>query len=160
MRSLFDSLDGFDQLAGQFDELTRAIQRTAAATHEMLVLIPPMITTMKTTKALTLTMQATFSAMLDQMESLSNTAVVMGQSFDQSKNDDFFYLPPEACSCRLAVVSIESRVKPKVKTSRKGEKGNGNDRAEPALPGLPDDLRERRESIIALFPSTCAPGQA
>ncbi|GAB3027314.1 MMPL/RND family transporter [Mycobacterium bourgelatii] len=96
LRSLFESLDGFDQLAGQFDLLTKDIQRTAAATHEMLVLIPPMITTMKTTKALTLTMQATFSAMLDQMESLSNTAVVMGQSFDQSKNDDFFYLPPEA----------------------------------------------------------------
>ncbi|VBA40786.1 RND family transporter [Mycobacterium attenuatum] len=96
IRSLFDSLDGFDQLAGQFDELTSDIQRTATATHEMLVLIPPMIDTMKTTKALTLTMQATFSAMLDQMDELSNTAIVMGQSFDASKNDDFFYLPPEA----------------------------------------------------------------
>lgn len=96
IRSLFDSLDGFDQLAGQFDELTADIQRTATATHEMLVLIPPMIDTMKTTKALTLTMQATFSAMLDQMDELSNTAIVMGQSFDASKNDDFFYLPPEA----------------------------------------------------------------
>ncbi|OBK21791.1 hypothetical protein A5634_09390 [Mycobacterium asiaticum] len=96
LRSLFESLDGFDQLAGQFDELTKDIQRTAAATHQMLVLIPPMITTMKTTKALTLTMQATFSAMLDQMDELSNTAIVMGQSFDASKNDDFFYLPPEA----------------------------------------------------------------
>ncbi|ORV73571.1 RND family transporter [Mycobacterium gastri] len=96
LRSLFDSLDGFDQLAGQFDELTADIQRTATATHEMLVLIPPMIETMKTTKALTLTMQATFSAMLDQMDELSNTAIVMGQSFDASKNDDFFYLPPEA----------------------------------------------------------------
>ncbi|MFV0495977.1 RND family transporter [Mycobacterium sp.] len=95
-RSLFDALDGFDQLAGQFDELTRDIQRTAVATSEMLVLIPPMITTMKTTKALTLTMQATFSAMLDQMKALSDTAVVMGQSFDASKNDDLFYLPPEA----------------------------------------------------------------
>ncbi|ARG63874.1 hypothetical protein B1T45_24415 [Mycobacterium kansasii] len=96
IRSLFDSLDGFDQLAGQFDELPADIQRPAPAPHEMLVLIPPMIDTMKTTKALTLTMQATFSAMLDQMDELSNTAIVMGQSFDASKNDDFFYLPPEA----------------------------------------------------------------
>ncbi|MDP7704966.1 RND family transporter [Mycobacterium sp. TY815] len=96
LRSLFESLDGFDQLAGQFDLLTKDIQRTADATRSMLVLIPPMITTMKTTKALTLTMQATFSAMLDQMKALSDTAVVMGQSFDASKNDDFFYLPPEA----------------------------------------------------------------
>lgn len=96
LRSLFDSLDGFDQLAGQFDILTKDIQRTAAATHEMLTLIPPMIATMQTTKALTLTMHATFLAMLNQMESMSDTAIVMGQSFDASKNDDLFYLPPEA----------------------------------------------------------------
>ncbi|WP_204810174.1 RND family transporter [Mycobacterium riyadhense] len=96
LRSLFDSLDGFDQLAGQFDILTKDIQRTAAATHEMLTLIPPMIATMQTTKALTLTMHATFMAMLNQMESMSDTAIVMGQSFDASKNDDLFYLPPEA----------------------------------------------------------------
>ncbi|QLL05863.1 RND family transporter [Mycobacterium vicinigordonae] len=96
LRSLFESLDGFDQLAGQFDLLTKDIQRTADATHEMLPLIPPMIATMKTTKALTLTMQSTFKAMLDQMKALSDTAIVMGQSFDASKNDDMFYLPPEA----------------------------------------------------------------
>ncbi|SOJ56222.1 Siderophore exporter MmpL4 [Mycobacterium simulans] len=95
-RSLFDSLDGFDQLAEKFHDLTADIQRTASATHEMLTLIPPMIATMQTTKALTLTMHATFLAMLNQMESMSDTAIVMGQSFDASKNDDLFYLPPEA----------------------------------------------------------------
>ena len=96
LRSLFDSLDGIDKLADKFHDLTKDIQRTAAATHEMLTLIPPMIDTMKTTKGLTLTMYATFSAMIHQMEAMSDTAVVMGQSFDTSKNDDFFYLPPEA----------------------------------------------------------------
>ncbi|OBJ56437.1 RND family transporter, partial [Mycobacterium sp. 1423905.2] len=96
LRSLFDALDGFDQLAEKFHQLSGDIGRTAQATHEMLVLIPPMIETMKTTKGLTLTMHATFSAMINQMEAMSNTAVVMGQSFDASKNDDFFYLPPEA----------------------------------------------------------------
>ncbi|MCV7199535.1 MMPL/RND family transporter [Mycobacterium angelicum] len=95
-RSLFDSLDGFDQLAEKFHELSTDIGRTASATHEMLTLIPPMIATMQTTKNLTLTMHATFLAMLNQMESMSDTAIVMGQSFDASKNDDFFYLPPEA----------------------------------------------------------------
>lgn len=98
LRSLFDSLDGFDQLAEQFHKLTADIQHTAAATHEMLPLIPPMIETMKITKGLTLTMHATFSAMVHQMEAMSDTAIVMGQSFDNSKNDDFFYLPPEAFS--------------------------------------------------------------
>jgi putative drug exporter of the RND superfamily len=96
LRSLFDSLDGIDELADKFHELTADIQRTASATHEMLVLIPTMIATLKTTKGITLTLYQTFSAMINQMEAMSNTAVVMGQSFDASKNDDFFYLPPEA----------------------------------------------------------------
>ena len=43
LRSLFDSLDGFDELAEKFHVLTNDIQHTAAATHEMLALIPTMI---------------------------------------------------------------------------------------------------------------------
>jgi len=96
LRSLFDSLDGIDQLADKFHTLTADIQRTASATHEMLALIPTMIATLKTTKGITLTLYQTFSAMINQMEAMSDTAIVMGQSFDASKNDDFFYLPPEA----------------------------------------------------------------
>jgi RND superfamily putative drug exporter len=96
LRSLFDSLDGFDQLAEQFHFLTADIQHTANATHDLTALFPTLITTLKTTRGITLTLYQTFKAMIDQMEAMSNTAIVMGQSFDQSKNDDFFYLPPEA----------------------------------------------------------------
>ncbi|MGA8547845.1 MAG: MMPL family transporter [Mycobacterium sp.] len=97
-RSLFDSLDGFDQLAEKFHELSGDIGRTATATHEMLVLIPTMIATLKTTKGITLTLYQTFNAIINQMEAMSNTSIVMGQSFDASQNDDLFYLPPEAFS--------------------------------------------------------------
>jgi RND superfamily putative drug exporter len=96
LRGLWDSLDGFDSLAQQFHLLADDIQKTADATHEMLPLLPVMINTLKTTHGLTLTMYATFKAMIDQMQAMSDTAIVMGQSFDQSKNDDMFYLPPEA----------------------------------------------------------------
>src|SRR5207302_3694091 len=37
-----------------------------------------------------------FQAMINRIEQMSDTAIVMGQSFDASKNYDFFYLPPEA----------------------------------------------------------------
>jgi putative drug exporter of the RND superfamily len=95
-RSLFDSLDGFDQLAEKFHQLTADIQHTASATHELMTLFPTLIATLKATKGITLTLYQTFSAMINQMEAMSDTAIVMGQSFDASKNDDFFYLPPEA----------------------------------------------------------------
>jgi putative drug exporter of the RND superfamily len=97
-RSLFDSIDGFDQLAEKFHDLSGDITRTAQASHELEQLIPIMLDTLKTTHGLTLTMYQTFKAMIDQMEAMSNTAIVMGQSFDKSQNDDFFYLPPEAFS--------------------------------------------------------------
>lgn len=96
LRSLFDTFDGFDQLAEQFHYLTADIQHTAKATHDLNALFPTLITTLKTTRGITLTLYQTYKAMIDQMEAMSNTAIVMGQSFDASKNDDFFYLPPEA----------------------------------------------------------------
>ena len=95
-RSLFDSIDGFDQLAEKFHDLSGDITRTAQASHELELLIPIMLETLKTTHGLTLTMYQTFQAMINQMEAMSNTSIVMGQSFDKSQNDDFFYLPPEA----------------------------------------------------------------
>ncbi|HVQ98785.1 MAG TPA: RND family transporter, partial [Mycobacterium sp.] len=95
-RSLFDALDGIDQIAEKFHLLSGDIDRTAVASHELEQLIPIMLETLKTTHGLTLTMYATFNAMINQMEAMSNTAIVMGQSFDKSQNDDFFYLPPEA----------------------------------------------------------------
>ncbi|ORB76055.1 MMPL/RND family transporter [Mycobacterium scrofulaceum] len=96
LRSLFDTFDGFDQLAEQFHYLTADIQHTAKASRDLTELFPTLITTLKTTRGITLTLYQTFKAMIDQMEAMSNTAIVMGQSFDASKNDDFFYLPPEA----------------------------------------------------------------
>ena len=96
LRSLFDTFDGFDQLAEQFHYLTADIQHTAKATHDLNALFPTLITTLKTTRGITLTLYQTFKAMIDQMEAMSDTAIVMGQSFDAAKNDDMFYLPPEA----------------------------------------------------------------
>jgi RND superfamily putative drug exporter len=96
LRSLFDSLDGIDQLAEKLHDLTKDIQHTASATHELMALFPALIASQKATKAITLTLYQTFSALINQLEAMSNTAVVMGQSFDASKNDDLFYLPPEA----------------------------------------------------------------
>ncbi|ORV98554.1 hypothetical protein AWC14_12755 [Mycobacterium kyorinense] len=96
LRSIFDALDGIDQLDEQFGRMSKDIHSMDALQREMVAILPPQIQSMKTTHALTLTMHSTFQAMINQMESMSDTAIVMGQSFDNSKNDDFFYLPPEA----------------------------------------------------------------
>jgi RND superfamily putative drug exporter len=43
-----------------------------------------------------MTMQSTFSGLVNQMDAFSQNATAMGQAFDAAKNDDSFYLPPEA----------------------------------------------------------------
>ena len=87
---------GSIKLAEQFHFLTVDIQHTAKASRDLTALFPTLIATLKTTRGITLTLYQTFTAMINQMEAMSDTAIVMGQSFDTSKNDDFFYLPPEA----------------------------------------------------------------
>jgi RND superfamily putative drug exporter len=96
VRSIYDALDGVDELDEAVNTLSTDLDRVDELMPQMLVLLPPMIASMKTTRGLTLTMHSTFSAMINQMEAMSDTAIVMGQSFDAAKNDDFFYLPPEA----------------------------------------------------------------
>jgi RND superfamily putative drug exporter len=46
----------------------------ASLTPQLAALIPPIIDTMKTTKALTLSLHSTFLAMLDQMGASNDTA--------------------------------------------------------------------------------------
>ncbi|ETW26056.1 membrane protein, partial [Mycobacterium gastri 'Wayne'] len=53
------------------------------------------IATMKTMKTMMLTMHSSMSSLYDQMDEMTKNSTAMGQSFDQSRNDDSFYIPPE-----------------------------------------------------------------
>jgi RND superfamily putative drug exporter len=96
LRSIFDGLDGVDQLDEKLHDLAEETKRTDSLTRETADLLPPMLTSLKTVRGLTLSAYSTFRATINQMEAMSNTGIVMGHSFDTAKNDDFFYLPPEA----------------------------------------------------------------
>ncbi len=96
LRSLWDSLDGIDQLDERFHNLAKDFDSIDTLQPQLAELLPPQIASLKATKAITLTLHSTFMAMIDQIEAMSNTGIVMGQSFDTAQNDDMFYLPPEA----------------------------------------------------------------
>jgi RND superfamily putative drug exporter len=95
-RSIFDSLDGVDELTDKFHALDKDTQQLDALLPQLSALLPPVIATMRSTRDLMLSTLATTSALQDQMAALNDTAIVMGQSFDAAKNGDLFYLPPEA----------------------------------------------------------------
>src|SRR5271154_2824577 len=94
-RALFDSLDGFDQLAEKFHNLTNDLNHTAAATHELLAIIPQNIATSKAIRDTTLTIYSSFASLIDQFDRLTDTNAVMGKSFNDSQVESLFYVPPE-----------------------------------------------------------------
>ena len=96
LRSLFDGLDNVDQLSENVDGLTKEVGRMDLIVPQLATSLPPMITSLKATQGLLLTMYSSFSDLTDQLDTMAQNTTVMGRAFDDSKNDDMFYLPPEA----------------------------------------------------------------
>jgi putative drug exporter of the RND superfamily len=117
-RSLFDSLDSIDELTEKLHDVAKDTDRMASLMPQLLALIPPMIDSLKTTRDLTLSTYSTFAAMISEMDAMDNTAIVMGQSFDTSKNDDFFYLPPEAFDNPEFIRGLKTFLSPDGKAAR------------------------------------------
>lgn len=96
LRSIFDGLDGIDQLSEKFKTMLGDLEHMDELMPQLVAQIPPMIAISKDIRATMLTMYSSFNGLINQMARMTDTATVMGQAFDAAKNDDFFYLPPEA----------------------------------------------------------------
>ena len=96
LRSLFDALDGINELTGQLADVAGSIAKLDALQPKLLALIPPQIASQQANRDLTLTNYATTSGINDQTEAALQNSTALGQAYDASKTDDSFYLPPEA----------------------------------------------------------------
>jgi RND superfamily putative drug exporter len=96
IRSLFDSLDGIDQLTDQTGAVQGNTDQLADLAPKLTALLPQTIASMKQSRDLSLASYNSQKALLDQSEATNDTALALGAAFDQAKNDDLFYLPPEA----------------------------------------------------------------
>ncbi len=94
-RSIYDALDGIDQLTDRFAQLTASLDKLDAIQPQLVTLIPPQIASQETNLELALTNYATNLGINAQQQSATENATVLGQAFDTAKNDDSFYLPPE-----------------------------------------------------------------
>ena len=95
IRSIFDALDGLDQIDEKLNTLVGDIKELDRLMPQMIAQFPPMIETMVNMRTMMLTMHSTMSGIFDQMDEMSDNATAMGHAFDAAKNDDSFYLPPE-----------------------------------------------------------------
>ncbi|WP_285031518.1 MMPL family transporter [Mycolicibacterium sp. lyk4-40-TYG-92] len=96
LRSIFDALDGIDDLTDQLNDVAGSIAKLDALQPKLLALIPPQITSQETNRELTMTNYATNKGLNDQAAASLQNATALGQAYDASKTDDSFYLPPEA----------------------------------------------------------------
>jgi len=96
LRSVFDALDGIDDLTEQLGNVSGSIAKLDALQPKLLALIPAQIASQETNRDLTLTNYATNKGLNEQSAAALENATALGQAYDASKTDDSFYLPPEA----------------------------------------------------------------
>jgi RND superfamily putative drug exporter len=95
MRSVFDTIDGISEMTDTMDNVMVNMYQMDALMPQMIAQFGPMIATMESMQQMMLTTFATMSGFYNQMDELSRDSTAMGKAFDEAKNDDSFYLPPE-----------------------------------------------------------------
>ncbi len=95
IRSIFDTLDGIDVMTDNIQDLMPDMERLDELMPQMVALMPSMIETMRNMKTYMLTMYQSQKGLQDQMSAMQENSTAMGKAFDEAKNDDSFYLPPE-----------------------------------------------------------------
>jgi len=95
IRSVFDTLDGVDTLTDQFQSLLPDLNRLDALMPQMVTLMGPTIETMRNMRTMMLGMHSSQQSQQDQTEAMNQNQSAMSQAFNDSHNDDTFYLPPE-----------------------------------------------------------------
>jgi putative drug exporter of the RND superfamily len=95
LRSIFDALDGIDQEADKLQGLTGDLDRMDQLMPQILATLPPTIASMQRMHDFMLSTHSTMAGIQTHMQELAEGSTLMGQHFDEAKNDDSFYLPPE-----------------------------------------------------------------
>ncbi|WP_131810874.1 MMPL family transporter, partial [Mycobacterium intracellulare] len=95
LRSVFDTLDGIDALADQIQGLTTDLDRLDHLLPQMLPVLQNTITSMTKMRDFMIATHSTQAGTQAQQQELAKGATEIGLYFDQAKNDDLFYLPPD-----------------------------------------------------------------
>ena len=81
-------IGGMDQMVGGMGDMNVLFPKMVAQ-------FPPIIATATMMQQTLQTIHSSFDGLITQMQQMTDTATAMGQAFDASKSDDYFYLPPE-----------------------------------------------------------------
>ncbi|SPM31825.1 RND family transporter [Mycobacterium terramassiliense] len=96
IRSIFNALDGIDQVAQNIVNLSANLDKLDKIQPKLVALIPPQIESQQHNLDTIMSNYATTTGLNEQAKAQSDNATAQGDAFDKAKNDDTFYLPPEA----------------------------------------------------------------
>ena len=109
VRSAFDAMDGVNTFSDNMaslqtdmsamvdgmDKMVNGMGDIDALVPRMVEQFPPIIATATAMQSTLQTIHSSFDGLIVQMQQMTDTATAMGEAFDASKSDDYFYLPPE-----------------------------------------------------------------
>lgn len=148
MRSLFDMTDQVDSMTDAVDDSLKAAVIQDAVTPQLVEVIGKSAAELDNMRKVVLTEQSTMRPMLTQINELGRQMMDLGYAFDSSKNDEFFYLPPEAFDNPYFQIDLKYFVSPDGKSARymiyhDGEalSPEGIDHAQAYLPAAKEALK-------------------
>ncbi|MFL0274375.1 RND family transporter [Mycobacterium sp. SMC-19] len=150
LRSVFDSLDGISELSEKFGSITASLDNLDALQPQLVALLPPQIAIQERNRDLTLSNFATTGGINTQSEEALNNATAMGKAFDDAKNDDTFYLPPEAFDNADFKRGLKLFLSPDGKAARMIVTHQGN----PANPEAIPHINAIKESVFDALKAT------
>lgn len=118
MRSLFDMTDQVDSMTDAVDDSLKVAVIQDAVTPQLVEVIGKSAAELDNMRKVVLTEQSTMRPMLTQMNELGRQMMDLGYAFDSSKNDEFFYLPPDAFDNPYFQIDLKYFVSPDGKSAR------------------------------------------
>ncbi|EFV13322.1 RND family transporter [Segniliparus rugosus] len=117
-RSLFDMMDQIDKMADLMPDTVKAATINDTVTPELVDVAGRMMQQLDQMNKVLLTEQSTMWPSLTQMKALGKQMQDLGRAFDESQNDEFFYMPPESFDSPDFQVGLYYLVSPDGKAAR------------------------------------------
>lgn len=95
LRSIFDTLDDIDLMADDIGKTTKDIDKLDTLMPQLLADFPKTIESMQRMRDYMLSTHSSMAGIQQHMQENAEGSTMMGNYFDEAKNDDSFYLPPE-----------------------------------------------------------------
>jgi putative drug exporter of the RND superfamily len=118
IRSLIETVDTVDKITDEFGNEVRGLAIIDTVTPQIATQTHAIATNLATIQSLTLTLQSTLHSLIPQLDVFIHPLVDLAQAFDNAKNDDFFFLPPDALNTPDFKVGMDFFMTPDGKGAR------------------------------------------